>query len=162
MRCHLILKAPVARGLTHTIIEESSKVLADNELHSTVAVKACVVAPGAVEGEIAIVEFTEELPRMLVIVTLVNPIELDNVVREIASIALLLTENTLSKDICVPLSKTAASASAALDVGEGVFKRGFIRSGNRSGDETHLIYCSRCKGLGGGAKLRRHLGLLGL
>ena len=102
MRCHLIFKAPDACGLIHTIIEESSEVLADNELHSTLAVKACIVAPGAVEGEVAIVELTEELPRILVVVALVNPIELDNVVREIASIALLLTENALSKVICVP------------------------------------------------------------
>jgi hypothetical protein len=53
-----ILKALLAVALRHTIVEESSEVLADNELHSTSAVKACIVAPGAVEGEVAIVELS--------------------------------------------------------------------------------------------------------
>lgn len=163
MRCHLILKAPVACGLIHTIIEESSEVLADNELHSTLAVKACIVAPGAVEGEVAIVELTEKLPRILVVVALVNPIELDNIVRKIASIALLLTENALSEVICVPPpSKTVAIIFTALDVGEGVLERGLIRRGNRSGDKIHLVYRGGHKGLGGGTEFGRHLGLLGL
>ena len=160
MRCHLILKALLAVAPRHTIVEESSEVLADNELHSTTAVKACVVTPGAIEGEVAIVELTEELPRILVVVALVNPIELDNVVRKIASIALLLTENALSEVICVPLSKTVAIIFTAFDVGEGVLERGLIRRRNRSGDEIHLIY--RGGGLGGGTELGRHLGLLGL
>jgi len=162
MRCHLILKALLAVAPRHTIVEESSEVLADNKLHSTSAVKACVVTPGAIEGEVAIVELTEELPRILVVVALVNPIELDNVVRKIASIALLLTENALSEVICVPLSKTIAIIFTAFDVGEGVLECGLIRRGNRSGDEIHLVYRSGHKGLGGGTELGRHLGLLGL
>jgi hypothetical protein len=59
MRCHLILKAFLAVAPRHTIVEELSEVLADNEFHSISAVKACVVAPGAIEGEVAIVELTE-------------------------------------------------------------------------------------------------------